>query len=75
MQRMHSKEELWRKLEKLDAVQQETVVAFIDSLLAAQAADKRDKQQLLAVTVWTVQDIEQIEEAQDQINQWQLPTF
>lgn len=74
MQQTISREHLWNKLDLLDPLQQETVVALIDSLLEAQpVAGKRDKRRLLALSVWTEQDIQQIEDAQDWINEWQLP--
>lgn len=74
MQQTISREHLWNKLDLLDPLQQEAVVALIDSLLEAQpVAGKRDKRRLLALSVWTEQDIQQIEDAQDWINEWQLP--
>lgn len=74
MQQTISREHLWNKLDLLDPLQQETVVALIDSLLEAQpVAGKRDKRRLLALSVWTEQDFQQIEDAQDWINEWQLP--
>ena len=76
MPQVTSKEQFWYKLERLDTVEQETVLAFIDSLLEAHAAaERRDKRRLLGLSVWTEQDIQQIEDAQDRINQWQLPAF
>jgi hypothetical protein len=70
-----SKEQLWNKIERLDRVQQETVVAFIDSLIETRAVEKPDKRRLLMVSAWTEEDIQQIENAQDRLNEWQLPIF
>ena len=76
MQQSISKEQLWAKLDLLNAFQQQTVVAYIDSLLKTQTAvDKRDKSRLLTLSVWTEQDLQPIEEAQARINAWQLPVF
>jgi hypothetical protein len=66
---------LWYKFELLDEVQQELVLAFVDSLIAAQSADKANKKALLSVSVWSEEDSQQVKDAQDQINQWQLPQF
>jgi hypothetical protein len=70
-----SKEQLWNKIEMLDRVQQETVVAFIDSLIETRSVEKPDRRRLLMVSVWTEEDIQQIKDAQDRLNEWQLPTF
>lgn len=70
-----SKEQLWRKMEMLDSFQQETVVAFIDSLLESHTLEKPEKRNLLTLSVWSDEDIEQIVEAQKRINEWQLPAF
>lgn len=76
MQQAISKEQLWEKLNLLDPFQQQTVLSLINSLLQAQpAVGKRDKRQLLTLSVWTDEDIQRIEETQDRINAWQLPTF
>ena len=76
MQQSISKEQLWAKLDLLNAFQQQTVVAYIDSLLKTQTAvDKRDKSRLLTLSVWTERDLQPIEEAQARINAWQLPVF
>ena len=76
MQQIISKEQLWAKLGLLHPFQQQTVVAFIDSLLKTQTVvDKRDKSGLLTLSVWTEQDLQPIKEAQDRINAWQLPVF
>lgn len=76
MQQIISKELVWEKLDLLNAFQQQTVVAFIDSLLKAQTVvEKRDKRSLLNLSIWTEQDLQQIEEAQDRINAWQIPAF
>jgi len=76
MQQSISKEQLWAKLDLLNAFQQQTVVAYIDSLLKTQTAvDKSDKSRLLTLSVWTEQDLQPIEEAQARINAWQLPVF
>ena len=64
------------KLDLLTVWQQQMVVGLIDSLLEAQPAiDKRDKNRLLFLSLWSEQDIQQIEEAQDKVNEWQLPQF
>ena len=76
MQQIISKEQLWAKLNLLNPFQQQTVVAFIDTLLKTQTAvDKRDKSRLLTLSVWTEQDLQPIEEAQARLNAWQLPAF
>lgn len=76
MQQAISKEQLWEKLEQLTLFQQQTVLAFIDSLVNSQpTAGKRDKSQLLNLSIWTEADIQPIQEAQERINAWQLPTY
>lgn len=70
-----SKEQLWQKIEMLDSFEQETVVALIDSLLESHTQEKPDKRRLLTLSVWTEEDVQQIIEAQDRINEWQLPAF
>jgi hypothetical protein len=73
MEDIHRK--LWYKFELLDEVQQEMVLAFVDSLIATHSADKVDKKELLTVSVWGEEDSQQVTDAQDQINQWQVPQF
>lgn len=76
MQQVITKEQLWEKLDLLNPLQQQSVLAFIDSLVKAQSTvDKRDKHQLLTLSAWTEEDIQPIQEAQDRINAWQLPSF
>ena len=75
MQDVNLTKKLWYKFELLDEVQQELVLAFVDSLIAAQSADKANKKALLSVSVWSEEDSQQVKDAQDQINQWQLPQF
>lgn len=54
MQQIISKEQLWMKLGLLHPFEQQTVVAFVDSLLKTQTVvDKRDKSGLLNLSVWT----------------------
>ncbi len=58
-----TKEQLWEKLGLLDPFQQQSVADFIDSLLKPKMlAGKRDKQELLTLSVWTDEDVAQIEE-------------
>lgn len=74
MQQMITREQLWEKLGQLDPFQQQSVVAFIDSLLKPQVSSaKRDKRELLTLSVWTDEDIILIQEAQDRINAWNFP--
>ena len=74
MQQDINREQLWAKLSQLDPFQQQSVAAFIDSLLKPHApAGKRSKQDLLALSVWSDEDLAQIEAAQDAINAWTLP--
>ena len=76
MQPTISKDHLWEKIELLNSFQQQTVVAFVDSLLNTQAVvDKRDKRKLLHLSVWSEQEVQLIEAAQDRVNAWQIPTF
>jgi hypothetical protein len=76
MQQAILKEQLWEKLEQLNPFQQQTVLAFVDSLINTQlTTGKRDKSQLLNLSVWTEEDIQPIQEAQERINAWQLPTY
>ena len=76
MQQILLMEDLWNKFERLSAVQQETVAAFIDSMLASQSAlANLDKRQLLMTSVWSEDEIKQITDVQDQISKWQLPAF
>ncbi|HRW11398.1 MAG TPA: hypothetical protein P5121_40145 [Caldilineaceae bacterium] len=76
MQQAISKDQIWKKLEQLNLLQQQTVLAFIDSLANTQpTVGKRDKSQLLNLSIWTEEDIQSIQEAQDRINAWQLPTY
>jgi len=58
----------------LDSFQQQTVVAFIDSLLQPKtSAVQRDKSWLLALSVWTYEDIARVRKAQAEINAWHIP--
>lgn len=76
MQQMPLTEDLWNKLEQLTAIQQETVATFIDSMLASQSAvANNDKRLLLTTSVWSESEIKHITDAQDRINEWQLPAF
>ncbi|MEZ4676089.1 MAG: hypothetical protein R2932_17835 [Caldilineaceae bacterium] len=76
MQQAISKDQIWKKLEQLNLLQQQTVLAFIDSLANTQpTVGKRDKSQLLNLSIWTEEDIQSIQEVQDRINAWQLPTY
>lgn len=75
MQDVNLTRKLWYKFELLDEVQQEMVLAFVDSLIATHSADKVDKKELLTVSVWGEEDSQQVTDAQDQINQWQVPQF
>jgi hypothetical protein len=59
-----SKDQLWHKIERLDRIQQETVVAFIDSLLESHTLGKPDKDRLLTLSVWTEEEVQQIIDAQ-----------
>ena len=69
-----SREQLWEKLSQLDPFQQQSVANFIDSLLDLKTSTtRRDKRELLSLSVWTDEDIAQIQEAQDRINAWNLP--
>ena len=69
-----TQEQLWEKLGQLDPFQQQSVADFIDSLLKKRTpTGKRDKQALLALSIWTDADIAQIQEAQDRINAWNVP--
>lgn len=53
MQTLSSKEQLLEKLDRLNPLLQQTVVAFIDGLLKTQSTRaKRDKSRLLSVSVW-----------------------
>ncbi len=62
MQQGINREQLWAKLSQLDPFQQQSVAAFIDSLLKPQTpAPKRSKQELLALSVWSDEDLAQIE--------------
>lgn len=72
---MQNPELILQKFEQLDSIQQETVIAFIDSLLLTQSVKERDDQWLRSGPVWTDQDVEAIEKAQSEINQWQIPMF
>ena len=74
MQQIITREQLWERIGQLDPFQQQSVVAFIDSLVKPKTpAGKRDKRALLSLSVWTDEDIAQIEEAQDRINAWTFP--
>ena len=69
MQQLITREQLWERLGQLDPFQQQSVVAFIDSLLKPKTlAGKRDKRELLSLSVWTDEDIAWIQETQDRIN-------
>ena len=58
MQQAISKDQIWKKLEQLNLFQQQTVLAFIDSLVNTQpTVGKRDKSQLLNLSIWTEEDI------------------
>ena len=54
MPTMISKEQLLEKIDRLNPLLQQTVVAFIDGLLKTQSTgEKRDKSRLLGVSVWS----------------------
>lgn len=74
MQTIITREQLWERLGQLDPFQQQSVAAFIDSLLNPKTpAGKRDKSGLLSLSVWTDEDIARIQAAQDGINAWTIP--
>lgn len=74
--KLYQKIRFGKMLEQLNLFQQQTVLAFIDSLANTQpTVGKRDKSQLLNLSIWTEEDIQSIQEAQDRINAWQLPTY
>jgi len=74
MQSTITREQIWERLDKLDSFQQQTVVAFIDSLLQPKTpAVQRDKSWLLALSVWSDEDIASVHKAQDEINAWNIP--
>ena len=74
MQPIITREQLWEKIGELDPFQQQSVFAFIDSLLKPKTPEgKRDKKALLSLSIWTDEDIAQIEETQARINAWPLP--
>lgn len=74
MQQVTNREQLWEKLGQLDPFQQQSVAAFIDSLLKPQiSSGKHDKRDLLTLSVWTDEDIILIQETQDRINAWNFP--
>lgn len=74
MQQIISREQLWERLGQLDLFQQQTVAAFIDSLLASKTpVSNRDKNGLLTLSIWSEQDIALIQETQDRINAWSFP--
>jgi hypothetical protein len=74
MQQGMTREQLWDKLSQLDRFQQQTVANFIDSLLKPDSAtNRRNKKDLLALSVWTDEDFAQIQEAQARINAWSFP--
>lgn len=53
MPTMISKEQLLEKIDRLNPLLQQTVVAFIDGLLKTQSTGaKRDKSRLLSISVW-----------------------
>lgn len=54
MPTMISKEQLLEKIDRLNPLLQQTVVAFIDGLLKTQSTGaKRDKSRLLSVSGWS----------------------
>ena len=74
MQSIITREQLWERLGQLDPFQQQSVVAFIDSLLNPKTpAGKRDKSRLLALSVWTDEDVARIQDTQNRINTWNIP--
>ena len=74
MQQGITREQLWEKLSRLDPFQQQSVADFIDFLLQPKTpATKRDKETLLALSVWTDEDLDAIQEVQDRINAWNFP--
>ena len=74
MQSIITREQLWERLGQLDPFQQQSVVAFIDSLLKPKIpGGKRDKSRLLALSVWTDEDVARIQDTQNRINTWNIP--
>ena len=66
MQSIITREQLWERFGQLDPFRQQSVVAFIDSLLNPKTpAGKRDKSRLLALSVWTDEDVARIRDTQD----------
>lgn len=54
MPTMISKEQLLEKIDRLNPLLQQTVVAFIDGLLKTQSTiERRDKSRLLTVSIWS----------------------
>jgi len=54
MPTMISKEQLLEKIDRLNPLLQQTVVAFIDGLLKTQSSiERRDKSTLLTVSIWS----------------------
>jgi hypothetical protein len=69
MQSIITREQLWERLGQLDPFQQQSVVAFIDSLQNPKTpAGKRDKSRLLALSVRTDEDVARIQDTQNRIN-------
>jgi hypothetical protein len=74
MQHSMTREQLWDKLGQLDPFQQQSVADFVEFLLRTKTpAGKRNKKELLTLSVWTDEDIAQIQEVQDGINAWNFP--
>lgn len=67
----------WAELfDLLSPFQKKIVMTFIDSLLRARdQTTKRDKRELLNISVWDQDALQEVADAQHRINQWQIPTF
>ena len=73
---MVTSEILVEKCQQLDPLERKTVGEFIDFLLSKHTQSCGKVQQaLLETSVWSDKDIASIEQVQQDMAQWQIPTF
>lgn len=67
---------LVEKCGQLNPLERQTVGEFIDFLLSKHTLSRGNAQQaLLDVSVWSEDDVTSIERVQQDMAQWQIPTF
>jgi len=68
-------QQLMEKIGQLSPLQKQTVYDFVDFLLSKPLPTAMQKSALATISVWDESAIQTIVAAQQEINEWTLPTF